>query len=361
MMGSRILVIDDSPEILASLAALLRPHYHVLAARTGSAGVETALRSPIPNLILLDVMMPEMDGYAVLAKLRQSPITCNIPVIFLTSLAGAEEEERGLEVGAADYISKPMKPAVLFARVRNQLEAKQTRDWLKHKTAALEAEVARRMAEHELAQNATIRALAYLAEIRDQDTGNHLLRTQSFVRLLAKLLRDQARFSTILTDHYIDLLASSAALHDLGKVGVPDQILLKPAPLTPAESVILKTHTTLGADAIELAERELKQPIPFLALTKEIVRWHHEWWDGSGYPDGLAGEAIPVSARLVAIADVFETLISRRVSKPPMSFDEARETIAQGRGSHFDPDMADVFLAHFDEFIAAAERYSDES
>jgi putative two-component system response regulator len=182
----------------------------------------------------------------------------------------------------------------------------------------LESEVARRMAENELIQTVSIRALAHLAETRDPETGNHILRTQSYVRLLATLLRDHPRFAATIDDPYIKMLAHSAPLHDIGKVGIPDAVLQKPGKLTPEEWVIMKTHASLGSDAIDLAERDIDSPVEFLALAKEVARWHHERWDGRGYPDGLAEDAIPISARLMTLADVFDALISKRVYKEAM-------------------------------------------
>ncbi|MDP3482306.1 MAG: two-component system response regulator [Sulfuricella sp.] len=354
-----LLVVDDDPENLAILGGLLQPHYDVLAATSGERALRIAAGESKPSLILLDVMMPEMDGYEVLARLRADPATRDITVIFLTALSEARDEERGLELGAADYITKPIQPVVVLARVRTQLEVKRAREWLKDQNAFLEAEVARRMAENELIQTVSIRALAHLAETRDPETGNHILRTQGYVHALAVRLKDHPRFAACLTGRNIELLARSAPLHDIGKVGIPDAILQKPGKLAPEEWDIMQTHARLGSEAIEQAERDADQPVEFLALAKEIARWHHEKWDGSGYPDGLAGDAIPVSARLMALADVFDALISPRVYKPAMSFDEARDIIAAGRGKHFDPDMTDAFLAGFEECIAIAERYRD--
>lgn len=356
---SIILIVDDSPENLSVLNGLLQPQYRVLAATSGAAALQVANGQQKPDLILLDVMMPGMDGYEVLARLRESDVTRDIPVVFLTALSGAEDEERGLQVGATDYITKPIKPAVVLARVRTQLEAKQARDWLKNENAVLEAEVARRMAENDQTQLATIRALAHLAETRDPETGDHILRTQGYVQHLANGLRQHPRFVDTLTETFIKLLARSAPLHDIGKVGIPDHVLLKPGKLTPEEWGIMKTHAHLGSEAIERAERDMEMPLAFLGLAKEVAHWHHEKWDGSGYPDGLAGEAIAVSARLMALADVFDALITPRVYKPAMSYDEARAIIADARGQHFDPDVADVFLSNFDDFVAIAERYRD--
>jgi putative two-component system response regulator len=358
MPQATLLIVDDEPANLQVLKHLLAPEYRVRAANSGANALRAARAEP-PDLVLLDVMMPGMDGYAVLKQLRAEEATRDVPVVFLTALADAGDEEYGLSLGAADYIAKPIKPAVLLARVRTQLQAKQARDWLRDQNAALEAEVKRRMAENDLTQLVSIRALAHLAETRDPETGNHILRTQNYVRTLALRLRGHGRFAAFLSERNIDLLTRSAPLHDIGKVGIPDAILQKPGKLTPEEWAIMKTHAKLGSDAIEQAEQDVEQPVAFLTLAKEIARWHHEKWDGGGYPDGLAGEAIPISARLMALADVFDALISRRVYKPPMPFEEARALIAAERGRHFDPDVVDAFLAAYDDFVAIATRYHD--
>ena len=357
--SATLLIIDDSSENLFVLNELLQPHYRVLAATNGESGLRVAHNTTRPDLILLDVMMPGMDGYAVLKQLRNNPTTRDIPVIFLTAMTTAEDEERGLLAGAADYITKPFRPAVVLARVLTQLQAKQARDWLKNQNEVLEAEVARRMTENDLTQQVSIRALAHLAEIRDPETGNHILRTQGYVQRLARALRQHPRFAATLTDVYIDLLARSAPLHDIGKVGIPDHILRKPGKLTPNEWRIMQTHAKLGSDAIEESERDIKMPLAFLSIAKEIAHWHHEKWDGSGYPEGLAGDAIPISARLMAVADVFDALISARVYKPAMPFTLARDIIAEGRGQHFDPDVTDAFLDNFDDFVSIAEHYRE--
>jgi putative two-component system response regulator len=354
-----LLIVDDSPENLVVLNELLRPCYRVLAATSGEAALRVAQARPRPDLILLDVMMPGMDGYAVLARLREDDATREIPVMFLTALSGTKDEEDGLQRGAVDYITKPIKPAVVLARVATQLVAKRARDWLKDQNAILEAEVARRMVENDLTQRVSIRALAHLAETRDPETGNHILRTQSYVQRLANGLRGHPRFAATLSDRYIDLLSRSAPLHDVGKVGVPDHILLKPGPLTPDEWVVMQTHARLGSEAIEQAEQDIEMALEFLTLAKEIAHWHHEKWDGRGYPDGLAGDDIPMSARLMALADVFDALVTPRVYKAAMPYPQARDIIAAERGRHFDPDVTDAFLDGFDDFVDIAERYRD--
>ena len=357
--AATILIVDDSPNNLGVLHELLRPLYRVLAATSGEGCLRIAASDPVPNLILLDVMMPGMNGYAVLAKLRADKKTRDIPVIFLTALDSEQDEERGLQLGAADYITKPITPLVVMARVRTQLEAKKARDWMQDQNAALEAEVSRRMAENDLTQRVSIRALAHLAETRDPETGNHLQRTSSYVQRLATDLQHNPRFAEALTDRYIDLVARSAPLHDIGKVGIPDHILRKPGKLSPEEMEVMRTHAVMGSQAIENAEHDIRTPLPFLVVAKEIAHWHHEKWDGTGYPDGLVGEGIPLAARLMALADVFDALISERVYKSPMTSDAARDIIAQGRGTHFDPDMVDAFLAAFDVYVTIADSYHD--
>jgi putative two-component system response regulator len=348
------------PENLAVLGGLLRDAgYQVRAANSGQTALRYAAQEPRPAVILLDVMMPGMDGYAVLERLRADPATHDTPVILLTALADVADEQYGLAQGAADYITKPYQPPIVLARVKTQLELRRAHDCLKDHNAFLETEIARRMAENEHIQAVSILALANLAETRDPETGNHILRTQSYVRLLAERLRQHPRFAAFLSGRNIELLTRSAPLHDIGKVGIPDNILLKPGSLNIDEWRIMKTHAKLGSDAIERAEGASGDPLPFLMLAKEIAHWHHEKWDGSGYPDGLAGEAIPPAARLMALADVFDALISWRVYKKPLPFDEARDIIAAGRGTHFDPDVTDAFLAGFDAFVTIAERHAD--
>jgi putative two-component system response regulator len=358
--SATLLVVDDNPDNLMLLGELLQAEYRVLAATSGPRALEIAGRLPRPDLILLDVMMPGMDGYAVLARLREDACTRDIPVIFITAMNATRDEEHGLEQGAVDYITKPIRPAIVLARVRTHLELKRARDRLTNQNAFLEEEVARRMAENQTIQDVSIHALGCLAEMRDPETGDHIRRTQGYVQALARRLQSHPRFNAILSDQVIRLLTKSAPLHDIGKVGIPDHILLKPGKLTPTEWDIMQTHSRLGAEAIEHAERGATKPVAFLALAREIARWHHEKWDGSGYPDGLAGDAIPASARLMALADVFDALISPRVYKAPMSFDQARAIIVEGRGVHFDPDVVDAFLSIFDEFKAIAEHHRDD-
>ncbi|MBK1693460.1 two-component system response regulator [Chromatium weissei] len=354
-----ILIVDDSPENLTVLSELLQLNYRVRAATSGEKALRIASTPPWPDLILLDVMMPGMDGYEVFTRLRHEPLTREIPVIFVTAMDSADAELRGLDVGAVDYITKPIVPPILLARVHTQLELKQARDWLKNQNAYLETELARRMQENLVVQDVSIHALAHLAEIRDPETGNHLRRTQRYVRALAQQLQRHPQFATLLTDRMIDQLTKSAPLHDIGKVGIPDSILLKPGKLTPAEWEVMKTHAKLGSDAIEQAERDAERVVEFLVLAKDIAHYHHEKWDGSGYPEGRSGSDIPLAARLMALADVFDALISPRVYKPPMPFTDALDIIVAGRGKHFDPDVVDAFLAVFEEFRSIAERYAE--
>ena len=354
-----ILIVDDTPENLSVLGELLQSCYRVRAANSGRRALQIAHGSPQPDLILLDVMMPEMDGFDVLAQLRGHPATQHIPVIFVTAMDGTEDEERGLDNGAVDYITKPIRPAIVLARVRSQLELKLARDILRDQNSYLESEVARRMAENQIIQDISILALARLAEIRDPETGNHLRRTQEYVRALGQALCQHPRFSGFLDDTTINALAKSAPLHDIGKVGIPDHILLKPGPLTPEEWVIMKTHAKLGSDAIAQAEQDASEQVEFLALAKEIAHSHHEKWNGSGYPDGLAGDAIPIAARLMALADVFDALICKRVYKSAISFDEARNIITRDSGSHFDPDIVTAFTDNFERFKAIADAYGE--
>jgi putative two-component system response regulator len=360
MSQKTILIVDDSPENLTVLGEMLHSQYTVRAAISGERALQLAAQLPVPDLILLDVMMPRMNGHEVLRRLGASPLTRDIPVIFITAMVAAEDEQHGLVLGAVDYITKPLRPAVLLARVHTHLELKAARDCLRSDNIWLEAEVARRQRENSLIQDVAIRAMARLAETRDNETGNHLLRTQEYVRRLATSVRHHPRFAGELDDHAIALMACSAPLHDIGKVGIPDRILLKPGRLDAEEWETMKTHARLGAEAIERAVADTEQPMPFLRVAQHMAHYHHERWNGQGYPEGLAGDAIPLCARLMAIADVFDALISRRVYKEALDFAQVRELMAAERGRHFDPDLLDAFLAQYEVYCDIARRRPDE-
>ncbi|USX12554.1 two-component system response regulator [Oxalobacteraceae bacterium OTU3CAMAD1] len=354
-----ILVVDDTPDNLLLMANLLKDSYTVKAANNGEKALRIARDAPPPDLILLDIMMPGMTGHEVAQVLQSDPATRDIPIIFLTAMASSADETHGLELGAADYITKPISPPVVLARVRTQLKVKDAADFLRDKNDYLEQEVQRRTRELSAIQDVTIHAMASLAETRDNETGNHIRRTQHYVKVLAEHLCEHPRFRAFLDPDTIKLLFKSAPLHDIGKIGIPDRILLKPGRFEPEEFEIMKTHTTLGRDAIAHAEQQLGMDVDFLRLAKEIAYSHQEKWDGSGYPEGLAGDAIPISARLMAVADVYDALISRRVYKEGMPHEKAVQIIAEGRGSHFDPDVCDAFLANLPAFQQVAARYAD--
>lgn len=355
-----ILIVDDSPENLTVLGELLRGTYRVRAANSGARALQLALLAPPPDLVLLDVMMPVMNGYEVLERLREEPLTRDIPVIFTTAMTTTEDEQRGLEMGAVDYLTKPLRPAIVMARVRTHLALKRARAQLQADKVTLQSEVALQQHANAIIQDVSIRAMARLAETRDNETGSHILRTQGYVQALAERASLLPRFAPELDARSIALIARSAPLHDIGKVGVPDAILLKPGKLTPEEWAVMQGHARLGAEAIDRAVADTHEPVPFLRFARQIALHHHERWDGNGYPDRLAGDDIPVAARLMAIADVFDALISRRVYKEPMSFEQARVLMAEQRGRHFDPELLDLFLADFEAFCEIARRLPDE-
>ena len=354
-----VLVVDDTPDNLTLITNLLKDRYRTKIATNGEKALKVAVTGTPPDLVLLDIMMPVMDGYEACRRLKADRKTSGIPVIFLTAKTEEADETLGFEAGAVDYITKPISPPILLARVETHLQLKAVRDFLVDKAVFLEEEVLKRTREVQMIQDVTIVAMASLAETRDNETGNHIRRTQNYVRVLAKQMQTHPRFRDVLTDETIELLYKSAPLHDIGKVGIPDRILLKPGKLTPEEFEIMKTHTTLGRDAILAAEARLDVSNSFLSLAREIAYSHQEKWDGSGYPEGLSGDDIPVSARLMAVADVYDALISRRVYKAPLSHDDAVAVIVEGSGAHFDPDLVTGFVELESEFRAIAQQFSD--
>jgi len=357
MKCSTILIVDDDPTILTSLSSLLENHYQIKVANSGERALIVARKKPIPDLILLDVGLNDMSGYAVIEELKLDLNLRDIPVIFVTAKESNIDEEKGLALGASDYIIKPVTPAILLARVKLHIRLKHSSDFLKDNNLFLQKEISRRMSENQLVQDVSIRALAHLAEIRDPETGEHILRTQLYIETIARQLQKQKKYPSEIDDDYISILAKSAPLHDIGKVGIPDNVLLKPGKLNEQEWDIMKTHAILGAQAIELAEKDLNQKVEFLTEAKKIARWHHERWDGKGYPDGLKGDEIPLSAQLMAIADVFDALISKRVYKEPFSFDRAYEIIISEKDKQFSPELISVFDAVFLDFKSIAEKH----
>jgi len=346
-----ILIVDDIRANVIILENLLTKDYDISVAYSGAEALEIVSGPATPDLILLDIMMPEMDGYEVCRRLKGEAATKNIPVIFVTALSDVDDEAKGLALGAVDYISKPLNQYLLRARVKNQLE-------LKHHRDHLEELVRKRTEELEITQEVTIECMASLAECRDPETGGHIKRTQNYIQALALKLRDNPKYKAFLNDKMLNLLYKSAPLHDIGKVAIRDSIFLKPGKLTDEEFDAMKKHTTYGRDTIRSAASKLGHD-SFLRYAEEIAYTHQEKWDGSGYPRGLKGTEIPISGRLMAIADVYDALISLRVYKKPFTHTEAVNTIIRGRGSHFDPDMVDAFISIQEEFRQIAIHSAD--
>ena len=355
-----ILIVDDSPDNLSLMAGLLLNHYTVKTAIAGSQVMKIAITEQ-PDVILLDIMMPDLDGYEVCRRLKADSLTSQIPVIFLTSKTDPESEQLGMTVGAVDYIMRPVTPSILLSRVKAHFMVAANAKTMRINNEYLEFEVSKRTRQMAALQNVTILALASLAETRDSETGNHLKRTQYYMELLCKYLRRQPRFTDFLSPERIQFMIQCAPLHDIGKVGIPDRILLNPGRYQPSEFEIMKTHCELGRHAIANAQASAPQDGEFFEIAKQIIYSHHEKWDGSGYPLGLVEEAIPIPARLMALADVYDALICRRVYKAGMSHEQAVQIIRDGRGKHFDPDVVDAFLALGDEFQAVATRFADSA
>lgn len=352
-----VMVVDDTETNIDILVETLGEDYDVSVAMDGETALEDVASNP-PDLILLDIMMPGMDGYEVCYHLKNDARYRDIPIIFVTAMSEVQDETKGLDLGAIDYLTKPISPPIVKARVRNHLELKLAKEELTQQNEILELKVQERTKELILTQEVTIESLAGLAEYRDPETGGHIRRTQSYIRALAVKLKDHPKYQDFFDEKTIHMLCISAPLHDIGKVGVADSILLKPGKLTPEEFEEMKKHTIYGRDAIYAAEKKLGTD-SFLRHAREIAYTHHEKWDGSGYPEGIKEENIPVSGRLMALADVYDALISKRVYKPPFPHEDAVQIIGEGRARHFDPNMVDAFLEIEDNFRQIALTYAD--
>ena len=338
----KVLIVDDSKTDVALLCSMLKD-YDLLTAYDGVDAINLIEKDPDIGIMILDLNMPRMNGFEVLEEIGKHPEYRKIATLILTNYDEIDNEIRGLELGALDYIRKPLNLRSLRKRVELHTNLKNTRQSLEQHNQILERAVQERTRELNLTRDVTIHALVGLLEARNIESSNHTRRTQWMMKMLCEHLRQKAPFQSILTEAYINELFSTAPLHDIGKVGIPDCILLKPGRLTPEEFEIMKKHTTYGVEALNYARSESGR-LSFILTAMEIVGTHHEKFDGSGYPNGLKGKEIPLSGRLMAIIDVYDALVSERVYKPAYSQGEALEIIAKERARHFDPDIVDAFF-----------------
>lgn len=354
----KILIVDDENFYIDVLVDLLKSDYKTIVAKDGEQALKRVHSNPPPDLILLDILMPGLDGYQICEQLKGDYRTRRIPIIFLTVKSQVDDELRGFGLGAADYIIKPMSPPIVKARVRTHLALSQARRALENQNAILEHRVRARTEELSRTQAAAIMALACLAETRDRDTGQHIIRTQHYMETLTRQLKHHPRFHAYLDETTLELLYQSAPLHDIGKVAIPDHILFKQGQLTPEEWEEMRQHPRYGHDALLRAEQQVGST-PLLKTAREIALTHHEKWDGTGYPQGLQGEEIPISGRLMALADTYDDLITQNPYKHALSHSQAVEIISEGRGNHFDPHVVDAFLVVASQFEAIAKQYRD--
>ncbi len=335
-----ILVVDDTPQNIEVLSGVLDPHYKVKAAVSGARALAIAGKDPQPDLVLLDIMMPEMDGLEVCRRLKADLRTRNIPVIFVTAMSEVEDEARGFEVGGVDYITKPISPPTVLARVRTHLA-------LSNQNRELERHVVERTQELNETRLDIIRCLGKASEFKDDNTGLHVVRMSHYARVLA--------IAAGLSERDADLIFSAAPMHDVGKIGVPDAILKKPAKLDPDEWKIMLMHVDYGLEILAGRSSEL------LDMARTIAVSHHERWDGKGYPRGVAGEAIPFAGRIIAIADVFDALTSVRPYKKAWPAEEAIKVIRENAGSQFDPALVKVMDTVLPQFEEIRAKYQDGS
>jgi putative two-component system response regulator len=349
LQDASVLIVDDAPENLRLLAEILKRGGLVPRPVTsGRLAMQAAVADP-PDLVLLDVRMPEMSGLDLCRWFKQDERLRSIPVIFISGLQSADDKVEAFRVGGVDYVSKPFQDQEVLARVKTHLRLRRLQVELASYTLELEQRIAQQVAALTASQLATIFALAKLAEARDDDTGQHIERVQTFARVLAEQMREMGLQAAELSTAFIDHLYQTASLHDIGKVGTPDAILLKPGKLSPEEFAEMKKHSVLGANTLA-AVLKRHPDNQFLRMGVDVARSHHEKWDGRGYPDGLRGAAIPLAARIVALADFYDALTSERPYRPAFSHEDTSRMIQEGTGSHFDPDVVVSFNALDGEF-----------
>ena len=365
-MGSFIvLVIDDLDSNRRLLSDLVRPlGYEVLTAADGPTGL-ALLKERTVDLVILDIVMPGMDGYQVLEHIKQEKSLRHIPVIMISGIGEMESVVRCIKAGADDYLIKPFNPVLLRARIDSSLEKKQLHDQeenhrreIQEYNLKLEERVQSQVKEISDTQLATIFAMSKLADSRDPETGEHLERMREYARVLCLELQKVPRHAEYLTDAFIDNVYAAAPLHDIGKVGIPDRILQKPGKLTPEEFEVIKEHPVIGARTLRAVD-ELHPGNDFIRAGVDIAEFHHEKWDGSGYPHGLAGEDIPLVGRVLALADVYDALTSKRCYKDAFSHEKSKAIIVEERGRHFAPDVVDAFLAAESAFVRIRGTHKD--
>ncbi|MGB4073885.1 response regulator [Pseudomonas sp.] len=357
-----VLVVDDTPENLELMSELLLGSYRVKVASSGVKALRIAAGSQQPDLILLDIMMPEMDGYEVCRLLKLNPATAAIPVVFLTAKNEVADEQQGFDLGAVDYITKPISPPLVLARVHAHLQLKAGADFLRDKSEYLELEVRRRTRDMQRLQEVTIEAMANLAAMRDNPCGKHLSRVEPYMTTLATALwHQQPALAEELNKERVVQLGKSALLHGIGKLVLPDRILLNPMPLQGDDLKLLHGHAVAGRDALLAAEAKLGNSTDFLRTARDIVYCQHEYWDGSGYPQGLLGEQIPLAARLMALVGCYEELTSHHLYRPSVGHAEALQQISAASGTRFDPSVVLAFIEAADQFAEIAQRLADDA
>jgi putative two-component system response regulator len=355
-----ILIVDDLATNRKMLSTFLTPiGFDIVEACDGKQALELFDKKR-PDLMILDLNMPQLDGFEVCRRLKSNPDTRMVPIIVITGFSDADNHLKALEIGADDFLAKPFNLHFLKARLKSLLEMKRLYDMNLEYQKRLKKNNIDLMQELISTQDITIVALAKLAEFRDPETGEHLERMREYAKTLATKLREKDKYREYITDHYIENVYKSTPLHDIGKVGIPDRILLKPGKLTSEEFEIMKRHSEIGGDAIASAIKLTQMERSFLDMGKEIAYYHHEKWDGSGYPKGLHGEDIPLTARITALADVYDALTTKRVYKPAFSHEKSREIIVEGSGSAFDPYIVEAFVKKEKEFIAIKEEHKDK-
>jgi putative two-component system response regulator len=350
-----ILIVDDDPGQLNTMITILGKNYNCIPMTSGKTALKF-LELHEANLILLDYNMPDMSGIQVLKKVLEQEHTSQIPVIFVTGVDDVDGEVTALRMGAVDYIVKPIRPAVLLTRVRNQIELSQSRRDLEYAIAERTEDLWRANERLKKREDTTLNLLARITDMRDEDTGGHILRTTGYTRIIVDALRADPEPTPgyELSDEEAQSIIKCAQLHDLGKIAIPDSILLKPAKLTPEEFEVIKKHPVYGEQFFADFKKSDSSD-PFLETARQITYSHHEKWNGAGYPLGLSGADIPLPGRIVAVADVYDALVSERPYKKPFSHEKAADIIVSDSGKHFDPHLVDIFVAHQDDFIEVSK------